>query len=44
MLIGKESIITKAIEKIEKIYSIKQVGKLNEFIGIDILADKNDIT
>jgi hypothetical protein len=31
------------MEKIEKIYSIKRVGELNKFIGVNIVADGKDI-
>ena len=41
--IGEEKAITKAIKEIEKIYNIKQVGELNEFVGIRILTDNNEI-
>ena len=37
--IGKESAILKAIDNIEKIYSIKQ--KSNNFIGVNIVAKRN---
>jgi hypothetical protein len=43
MLMMFVALKTKAIQEIKKIYTIKQVGELNRFIGVNIVADRKVI-